>query len=166
MRELHFPLLTRHTFKFTMFAVIKTVVLESPLKKQIIMSEELIEGKRASSNFFRKMGTLLDLEKGLYKAYESVFGFTSGVWKKMPKFDYVLLFKTLYVKCEGCSPEDFENDNGAIYQLSLVYNKNRKLIVHESKVKTEVFSLAKKLSAYFKLKIRDSATDRRNSKWL
>ena len=130
------------------------------------MNKEIIEGRRASSNCFRKMGTLIDLEKGLYKAYESVLGLTSGVWKKMPKFDYVLLFKTLYIKCEGCSPEDFEDDNSAIYQLSLVYNKNRKLIVHESKVKADVFLLAEKLSTYFKLKIRDSANDRRNPKWL
>ncbi len=130
------------------------------------MNTEIIEGKRASSNFFRKMGTLIDLEKGLYKAYERVLGLTSGLWKKMPKFEYVLLFKTLYVKCEGCSPEDFEDDNGTIYQLSLVYNKNRKLIVHESKVKGEVFLLAEKLRSFYKIKIRDAASDRRNPVWL
>ena len=89
-----------------------------------------------------------------------------GHGKKMPKFDYVLLFKTLYIKCEGCSPEDFEDDNGAIYQLSLVYNKNRKLIVHESKVKAEAFSLAEKLRAFYNIKIRDAAGDIRNPVWL
>jgi hypothetical protein len=130
------------------------------------MEEQIIIGKRASSNFFRKMGTLINLEKGLYKAYESVLGLTSGTWKKMPKFEYILLFKTLYIKCEGCSPEDFDDDKGAIYQLSLVYNKNRKLIVHESKMKEEVFSLAKKLQLFFNIKIRDSASDRRNPVWL
>lgn len=137
-----------------------------PLLKFKIMEEQIIVGKRASSNIFRKMGTLLNLEKGLYKAYESVLGMTSGSWKKIPKFDYVLLFKTLYIKCEGCSPEDFEDDNGAIYQLSLVYNKNRKLIVHESKVKAEVFSLAEKLRSFYNIKIRDAASDRRNPMWL
>lgn len=136
------------------------------LLKLKIMEEQIIVGKRASSNFFRKMGTLINLEKGLYKVYESVFGMTSGSWKKMPKFDYVLLFKTLYIKCEGCSPEDFEDDNGAIYQLSLVYNKNRKLIVHESKVKDEVFSLAEKLRSFYNIKVRDAASDRRNPMWL
>lgn len=130
------------------------------------MEEQIIIGKRASSNFFRKNGTLINLEKGLYKAYQSVLGLTSGTWKKMPKFEYILLFKTLYINCEGCSPEDFENDKGTIYQLSLVYNKNRKLIVHESKMKEEIFSLAEKLQLFFKIKIRDSATDRRNPVWL
>ena len=92
------------------------------------MENQIITGKRASSNFFRKMGTQLDLQNGIYKAYECVFGMTSGSWKKTPKFDYILLFKTLYIKCEGCSLEDFEDGHGAVYQISLVYNKNRKLI--------------------------------------
>ncbi len=131
-----------------------------------VMEHEIIIGKRASSNFFRKMGTQLDLEKGLYKAYESVLGMTSGSWKKTPKFDYILLFKTLYIKCEGCSPDDFEDGQGAVYQLSLVYNKNRKLIVHESKQKEEIFALAEKLKSFYHLKIKDSATDRRNPKWM
>lgn len=130
------------------------------------MKGNIIIGKRASSNLFRKMGTLIDLENRLYKAYDSFLGLTSGSWKILPKPDYVLLFKTLYIKCEGCSPEDFENGKGAVYQLSLVYNKNRKLIVHESKIMNEVFSLAEKLSSFFKIKIRDAASDRRHPKWI
>jgi hypothetical protein len=130
------------------------------------METSVIIGKRASSNFFIKMGTMINLENGLYKIYEKTFGIPSGAWKPLPKIDYILLFKTLYIKCEGCSPEDFDNDKGAIYQVSLVYGKNRKIIVHETKLKKEVFELAQKLSNYFKLKIRDSASDRRNPKWL
>ncbi len=147
------------------FCYLKPLGDDSTFTKKI-MKEEIIVGKRASSNLFRKMGTLIDLENRLYKAYDSFLGLTSGTWKSMPKFDYVLLFKTLYIKCEGCSPEDFESDNGAVYQLSLVYNKNRKLIVHESKIMTEVFSLAEKLSSFFNIKIRDAASDRRHPKWI
>ena len=133
------------------------------------MESEVIIGKRASSNFFRKMGTLLDLKKGLYKAYESSFGIMSGSWKKTPKFDYILLFKTLYIKCEGCIPEDFDDGKGSVYQLSLVYtmyNKSRKLIIHETKNKHELFELAEKLKAFYNIKIRDAASDRRNPKWI
>ncbi len=130
------------------------------------MEDTIIIGKRASSNFFRKMGTQLDLEKGLYKAYESVLGMTSGSCKKTPTFDYVLIFKTLYIKCEGCVPEDFDNGHGAVYQVSLVYNKNRKLIVHESKEKEDIFALAEKLKSFYHIKIKDAASDRRNPKWI
>ena len=129
------------------------------------MEEQIIIGKKASSNLFIKTGTLINLEKLLYKAYERVFGIDSGTWKALPKLDYILLFKTLYIKCEGCTLEDFDNDEGAIYQISLVYNKNRKIIVHESNIKAEVFELATKINSFLKLKIRDSATDRRNPKW-
>lgn len=128
------------------------------------MNAEIIIGKRANSNFFIKMGTQIDLENRLYKMYERTFGITSGTWKALPKLDYILFFKTLYIKCEGCSPEYFDNDKGAIYQLSLVYNKNRKIIAHESEIKNEVFLRAEKLSKYFK--IRNSASDRRTPKWL
>ena len=130
------------------------------------MEDTIIIGKRASSNFFRKMGTQLDLQNGLYKAYESVLGITSGSWKKTPKFNYILLFKTLYIKCEDCVLEDFDNGHGAVYQVSLVYNKNRKLIIHESKDKAEIFSLAEKLKQFYHTKIKDAASDRRNPKWI
>ena len=130
------------------------------------MKSDIIIGKRASSNFFRKMGTQLDLVNGLFKVYESFLGMTSGSWKKAPKFDYILVFKTLYIKCEGCVPEDFEDGHGAVYQVSLVYNKNRKLIIHESKNKDEVFSIVEKLKSFYQIKVKDAATDRRNPKWI
>ena len=63
----------------------KGIVTIVSLLKFKIMEQQIIVGKRASSNFFRKMGTLIDLEKGLYKTYESVFGMTSGSWKKNAK---------------------------------------------------------------------------------
>ncbi|MDO8998643.1 MAG: hypothetical protein Q7W45_02680 [Bacteroidota bacterium] len=128
------------------------------------MKDEIIIGKRESSNFLMKTETLLNLEKGLYKIFEKSFGFGSGEWKKIPKLDYILLFRPLYVKCEGCSVDNFEKDS--VYQLSLVYNKNQKIIVHETDKKDEVFNLAEKLSSFFKIKVRDSASDRRNPKWI
>ena len=44
--------------------------------------------------------------------------------------------------------------------------KNRKLIIHESKIKDEVFSVVEKLKSFYKLRIKDAATDRRNPKWI
>ncbi|WP_317900007.1 hypothetical protein [Aurantibacillus circumpalustris] len=74
------------------------------------------------------------------------------------------MFRTLYAKCEPCEMEDFENNS--MIQLSLVYNKNRRLIIHESKDLNEIRTTAGQLASSFNLKIRDSATDRRNPKWL
>lgn len=60
--------------------------------------------------------------------------------------------------------EDFEN--ASTIQLSLVYNKNRRLIIHEAKIFQDITDMAKQLAQAFNLRIRDSATDRRNPQWL
>ena len=85
-------------------------------------------------------------------------------FKKLPSVDYILLFKTAYAKCEPCTLADFENS--AVIQLSFVHDKNRKLIVHETKNLEEAKQLAKELAAQLGAKVRDSATDRRNPRWL
>jgi len=125
-----------------------------------------IEGKYASSNFLIQQGILLDTDKKCYNKTNKILNlFTlKEACKTLPKMNYLLMFRTLYAKCETCSVEDFENSS--IVQLSFVYNKNRKLIVHESKNFEDIKLLANQLAEKFNLKIKDSASDRRNSKWL
>jgi hypothetical protein len=125
-----------------------------------------VRGKYAASNFIVRQGILLDLTKRCFKrSYKILSLFT--FWDKcerIPKVDYVLMFKTLYAKCEPCNTDDF--NASAMVQLSLVYNRNRRLIVHESKNIKEIKELAASLASQFKTRIRDSATDRRNPRWL
>ena len=125
-----------------------------------------IIGKYTASNFFIQQGLTLDLDKKCYSKSNKIMSlFTmQEACKNLPKLDYILLFRTLYAKCESCTIEDF--DNSSIIQLSLIYNKNRKLIIHESKNIEEVTAIAKQLSTSLHLKIKDSATDRRKPKWL
>lgn len=130
------------------------------------MINNFIIGKRASSNFFIKMETMLDLDKRLYKLSQRFFGFTTGAWQTLPKLDYILVFKTMYVKCESCSIDEFESDQGATYQLSLVHHKSKKIIVHETSVLQEALDMAKNLQVKFKLPLRDAATNRRMPKWI
>lgn len=126
---------------------------------------EIIKGLRAGNNWLRKSGTLLDLEKGLYMSYESIAGIRSGTWKVLPKIDYLLLFRAVYVKCEACSLDEFEDVKRGHYQLSLVH-KQRRIILHESKNKEEVFAMARKLSRIMNLRVRDSASERQQPRWL
>ncbi len=125
-----------------------------------------VEGKYASSNFLIQQGILLDTDKKCYNKTNKVLNLLTfkEVCKTLPKMNYLLMFRTLYAKCESCSVEDFENSS--IVQLSFVYNKNRKLIVHESKNFEEIKLLANQLAEEFNLRIKDSASDRRNSKWI
>ena len=125
-----------------------------------------ISGTYAASNFFVQQGVELDTDKKCYHKSNKIVKLfrIKESCKSLPKLDYILMFRTLYAKCEECSIEDFENSS--VVQLSFVYNKNRKLIIHESKNFGEVKQMAEQLSKEFKLKIKDSASDRRNSKWI
>ena len=73
--------------------------------------------------------------------YESILGLRSGQWKPLPKSEYILVFRTVYVKCEACSLEEFEKENRGHFQVSLI-NHQRRTIIHESKSSKEVFALA------------------------
>lgn len=126
----------------------------------------IVNGKYAASNFFVQQGLTLDTDKKCYNKSNKLIKLitVNEACKSLPKLDYILMFRTLYAKCEECSIEDFENSS--VVQLSFVYNKNRKLIIHESKNFSEIKELAEKLSKEFNLRIKDSASDRRNSKWI
>src|SRR5690606_39344835 len=64
-----------------------------------------------------RSGLILDTDKKCYiKTKKIVHLFdVSDKCKPLPKFDYVLMFRTLYAKCEPCSTEDF--NNSAVVQL-------------------------------------------------
>lgn len=130
--------------------------------------KNLIIGKRdAISNWVRQFVTIIDIEKRVYKLQESLFGlFKWGAFKPLPKIDYVLIFRSLFVKCEDCSVDESENNPNAYFQISLVYNKNRKIVVEETKDKAEAFALAMEVASGLKTRLRDSATVRGKSIWL
>ncbi len=130
--------------------------------------KNLIIGKRgALSNWIRQFTTIIDFEKRVYKLQEGFLGvFKWGEFKPLPKIDYVLVFRSLFAKCETCSIEENANNPNAYFQVSLVYNNNRRIIVQETKNKDEAFALAREVSTGLKTKIKDSATTFGKSTWL
>jgi hypothetical protein len=126
----------------------------------------IIEGKYEASNVFIRQGITLDLEKKCYSTFKKILSLIPLKSKcaPLPNGKYLLLFRVLYAKCESCTEEDYQNNS--VYQLSLVYNKFRKLIIHETHNRDEIFEMSMKISNKMGLKIKDSATDRRNPKWV
>ncbi len=125
-----------------------------------------IEGKYGGSNLVWKRGIIVDLTQKTFTKFEKLFAvlkFKESA-KPLPKVDYILLFRTLYNKCQSCAVDDF--DNASTIQLSFVHDKNRKLIVHESKNINDMKKLALQLADALNVKVRDSATDRRHPKWM
>lgn len=92
--------------------------------------------------------------------------FKWGEFKPLPQLNYVLVFKNVFAKCEACSIDEFENNPHAYFQVSLVHNKNRRIIVHETKNKEEAFAMAQQLGSHLHLRIKDSASNRREAVWL
>lgn len=125
----------------------------------------IITGKYAASSVLLRQGILIDLQNKTYKLVQKVFGLfkVKENWKPLPKADYILMFKTFYAKCEPCEMDD---SNPGTMQLSLVYNKNRKLIVHEGNDFSEIFKIAKEMSHELNLRIKDAATNRRVPTWI
>jgi hypothetical protein len=130
--------------------------------------ENYIVGKRqAVSNWLRQFKTFVDLEKRTYKIQESLLGiFKWGDFEPLPEINYILVFRNVFVKCEGCAIDEFENSPSAYFQVSMVHHTNRRIIVHETRNKEEAFNIAKNLGSKLHLKIKDSATDRRQAVWI
>lgn len=130
--------------------------------------KDVIVGKRdALSNWIRQFVTIIDIEKRAYKIQEGLLGiFKWGTFKPLPKIDYVLVFRSLFAKCEACSLEEYENNPNAYFQVSLVYNKNRRIIVQETKDKKDAISLARAVASGLKTRLKDAATTAGKSTWL
>ena len=128
----------------------------------------LIIGKReAISNVIRKTTSIVDLDKRIYKIQESLFGiFKWGDFKPLPKLNYVLVFRSLFANCEPCAFDETTDNPNAFFQISLIYNKNRRIIVHETKDKTEAFALAKELATGLNQRVMDSASKPGKGVWL
>lgn len=131
------------------------------------MNAVLTGTRKAINNWLRQFKTFINFENKTYKIQESLLGiFKWGDYKPLPAINYVLVFKNVFAKCETCDINEFENNPHTYFQVSLVYNANRRIIVHETKNKEEAFNLAQKLSSNLHLRIKDSASNRRAAVWL
>jgi hypothetical protein len=131
------------------------------------MNRMIVGNRKALSNWARQFKTVIDLEKKVYKIQEGLFGlFTWGDFKPLPKINYVLIFKSFFAKCEACTIDDFDDNANSYFQISLVYQNNRRIIVHETKNKQEAFSFAKEIASGLETPLKDSASNKRQSVWL
>ena len=131
------------------------------------MTAQIIGKRKAVSNVVRQTASIIDLDKRVYKIQESLFGiFKWGNFKPLPQLNYVLVFRSLFANCEPCAFDETTDNPNAFYQVSLIYNKNRRIIVHETKEKQEAFALAGELAAGLNLRVMDSASKPGKGVWL
>lgn len=127
----------------------------------------IVGERRALNNWVRQFRTILDIKNGSYKIQESLFNtFKWGDSKSLPKIDYVLIFRTLFAKCEDCEIGERDNNIHSYFQVSLVHHKNRRLIVHETKSKEEALNVAKEIAESLSTRLKDAATETGTPVWL
>jgi hypothetical protein len=81
-----------------------------------------------------------------------LFGvFSWGNYQPLPELDYVLVFKTSFQGCEACSMDEYDK---LFYQVSLVYKKRRRIIVHETKDLNEAIEKGRLLSKQLHLNLK------------
>lgn len=124
-----------------------------------------IHGYLRSSNVIVNQRLALDLDRGMYRVEKKLFGLIplGSKWQPLPPLDYVLMFKTFYEKCTAC---DVLNRDPGTMQVSLVYRKNRKLIIHETPDEQEARDMAAFLASQLDLRLRDAISDRRMPRWI
>jgi len=129
------------------------------------MENVIIGHREALSNWVRQFDTLIDLKERAYKTQEGLLGiFKWGNYMPLPKLNYVLVFKSFYAKCETCSIDDYENNPNSYYQVSLVHNKNRRIIVHETRSKDEALSFGRNLATELNTPLKDSVSNSKQTK--
>lgn len=128
-----------------------------------MQEKQIIGVRRALNNWLRQFRIFIDIDRNLFKVEESLLNvFKWGKYEPLPKLNYVLVFRSYYAKCEACS---LDENADSYYQISLVHNKNRRIITHETKNKTEAFVMAEELARGLALNIRDSASVPGKSFW-
>ncbi|MBK9282854.1 MAG: hypothetical protein IPM51_00880 [Sphingobacteriaceae bacterium] len=131
------------------------------------MKTYLIGKRKAVSNWLRQFMTVIDPIQGLYKIQESLlYIFKWGEFKRLPKIDYVLVFRQLFAKCESCPVDEIEKDNASFFQVSLVYDKNKRIIFHETRSREDAFIQAKTLAAQLQSRVMDSTNRNGIKSWL
>ncbi len=126
-------------------------------------SKIIVGVRKALNNWLRQFKVYIDPGQKLYKIEEGLLNiFKWGRFEPLPRLNYVLVFRSFYAKCEACS---LDENADSYYQVSLVHNKNRKIITHETKDISEAFTVAEQIAKGLSLSLKDAASVPGKSSW-
>jgi hypothetical protein len=110
-----------------------------------------------------RSGTEINLENKKYRSVFSLFGLSFGVWKDLPKIDYISVFKTKIVKKHQVYIASTYSKLEVI-KLILFYQKNKRIEVYQTENIDDAFNTAKFVADILKIDILDST--KKPSVWL
>jgi len=104
-------------------------------------------------------GLEIDLKKERYRKILSFFGINIGIWKPLPKTEYISVFKT--IKNSRIRSRSAETTHGFIvYKVNLFYSQNKHLEIYISEDKSEVFKLAKQIASILNVEVFDATKNK------
>ena len=107
-------------------------------------------------------GSEIKLEERKYRTFTSFFGIEFGIWKDLPKIEYISVFKTTETKsAKGIMMSPLGTPNQAqfksvIYKLLLFYQTNKKIEVLKTDTLQEAFKEASFMADYLEVKVLDA----------
>jgi len=110
-----------------------------------------------------RSGTEINLENKKYRLVFSLFGLNFGVWKDLPKIEYISVFKTKIIKKYQIYVASTYSKLEVI-KLILFYQKNKRIEVYQTESIDDAFNTAKFVADILKIDILDST--KKPSAWL
>ncbi len=108
-------------------------------------------------------GSELDLNNKTFRIVKSFFGIKIGVWKPIPKFEYVSVFKTKETQQVNIITAS-TRFTGEVILLNVFYETNKHFTFYKTTDKEDAFRVAHRLKDILEIDILD-ATER-EKKWL
>ncbi|MFT4847988.1 MAG: hypothetical protein ACI83B_000512 [Sediminicola sp.] len=100
-------------------------------------------------------GFELNLEDKRYRKIHSLFAVNFGLWKNLPKIEYVSVFKT--IKKSRARVITAEANLGfEVYKLNLFYKKNKRIEAYVSDDMLDAFQIAKHIAIALNIDILDA----------
>lgn len=123
------------------------------VKGSVVYIKLAIIALTAGLGFSVVQDTIFNLKERKYKIQYSVGPIKVGKWKKLPKIDYVSVFKQPKV------------DDDFIYETNLWYNRNKHFHIYESFDFESVYEMGESVARVLKVDLLD-ATIPNDHKWV
>ncbi len=111
-----------------------------------------------------KTGVEINIENKKYRYLYKLFGISVGSWEKLPKIEYISVFKVHLKYKAGLSLSIEHEFKDSMYRIILFYNTNQTINVFETKNIKEAFKHAKFLAQFLSVDVLDAT--QKKSKWL
>ena len=108
-------------------------------------------------------GFELNLDDNRYRKIYSLFALNFGLWKNLPKIEYVSIFKTIK-KSRARVIAAEANLGFEVYKLNLFYLKNKHIEAYISDDMDDAFQTAKHIALALNIDILDATKSEKN--WL